>query len=106
MVLRDRLVSLHGLGLGLLAKQYHAAGKAVSSEGLYRSAIKELSRCTNGASKGASALALAQVADDYASLLDDWENRGKDAVQIREKYAGITKNINLVLLDIKPWSIL
>eukprot|EP01029_Cantina_marsupialis_P016080 TRINITY_DN356_c0_g1_i1.p1 TRINITY_DN356_c0_g1~~TRINITY_DN356_c0_g1_i1.p1 ORF type:complete len:385 (-),score=122.26 TRINITY_DN356_c0_g1_i1:171-1160(-) len=72
--------------LGLLARALHVSEKAVSSEGLYRSAIdsfNEVSKST--AFSNQQKLILGKLHLDYSLLLGDWENRGSESEQEKAK---------------------
>jgi len=79
--------ALLGMTLGHLAHQLHIKdGKAVSSEGLFRAAIDKLEPLATNEECFLRNVVGAErkfIAENYALLLDSWENREADAAAVR-----------------------
>eukprot|EP00512_Aurantiochytrium_limacinum_P003045 CAMPEP_0171496356 /NCGR_PEP_ID=MMETSP0958-20121227/6658_1 /TAXON_ID=87120 /ORGANISM="Aurantiochytrium limacinum, Strain ATCCMYA-1381" /LENGTH=343 /DNA_ID=CAMNT_0012030453 /DNA_START=245 /DNA_END=1276 /DNA_ORIENTATION=+ len=99
---------VYGIALGEYAHILHKEGQAVSSEGMYTSAIDELrGSVQNGLShlRNAATPALVHVAYNYSSLLEDWEKREGEAKSIRTQNCPpeVQPSTRWVLADVKPW---
>jgi hypothetical protein len=100
--------ALLGVTLGALARELHLQSKAVSSEGLYRSALAKLEGCVAGGSflQHCVKPSLGLLALDYGRLLDEWDKRGGDALKVRERHpAAEPRSHAPLLLDLAPWSV-
>lgn len=105
---QDELRALRGIALGLLARELHTEGQAVSSEGLYRSALQDLESVSEqGYLRFACTASLGLISEQYGLLLDDWENRANDAHNVRKAHPLLDENQShaQLVLGIAPWSL-
>mmetsp|Transcript_17314 Transcript_17314/g.30517 ORF Transcript_17314/g.30517 Transcript_17314/m.30517 type:complete len:321 (-) Transcript_17314:55-1017(-) len=101
------LNALIGITLGELARVFHKSEQAVTSEGLFRSALNKLEPLRGkGHLQHVIEPSVSIIARHYAALLSDWENRDKAADDLKERYPVIEPHSHMhLLVSTRPWFI-